>query len=163
MPAHMTEEMKNASREAPKAILSTVYIGFFTGLIFLISLSFCIGDIETTASTPTGVPLIQIFYDSTDSVVGSCVLSSLMTVIALASANGLMAAGSRSMYAFARDHGLPFSNVFSRVSSTKQIPIYAILLTAVLQMALNSIYFGTITGFNTLASLSTEGFCPSPA
>ncbi|KAI9723254.1 MAG: hypothetical protein M1812_001136 [Candelaria pacifica] len=157
-PAHMTEEMKNASKEAPKAILMTVYIGFITGFVFLITLSFCIGDIGTTALTLTGVPLIQIFYDSTNSVVGSCLLTSLITVITLVCSNGLMAAGSRSLYAFARDHGLPFSTLFSRVEPKKQVPIYAILLTGALQIALNSIYFGTITGFNTVISISTEGF-----
>ncbi|KAI9706424.1 MAG: hypothetical protein M1836_003429 [Candelina mexicana] len=157
-PAHMTEETKNASKEAPKAILMTVYIGFITGFIFLITLCLCIGNIEKTALTPTGVPLIQIFYDSTNSVVGSCFLSSLVTVIVLVCSSGMIATGSRSVYAFARDHGLPFSNVFSRVEPKKQVPIYAILLTAASQVALNSIYLGTTNGFNTIISISTEGF-----
>lgn len=91
--AQMTEEMKNASREAPKAIVMAVYMGAITGFIFLISVCFCIGDISSTASSTTGVPLIQIFYDSTGSVVGSCFLSSLLVVIALVCANALLAEG----------------------------------------------------------------------
>jgi hypothetical protein len=39
------------------------------------------------------------------------------------------------------------------------VPIYGILLTFVIQIALNSIYFGTVTGFNTVVSIATEGFC----
>ena len=39
------------------------------------------------------------------------------------------------------------------------MPIYGILLTFVVQIALNSIYFGTVTGFNTVVSIATEGFC----
>ena len=154
----MTEEMKNASKEAPKAIIMSVYIGAITGFVFLISVCFCIGDISSTATSSTGVPLIQIFYDSTGSVVGTCFLSSLIVVIVLVCANALLAEGSRSLFAFARDHGLPFSNVFAKVESKRQVPVYAILLACLVQMALNSIYFGTLTGFNTVISIATEGF-----
>ncbi|CAF9928795.1 MAG: hypothetical protein ALECFALPRED_004143 [Alectoria fallacina] len=157
-PAHMCEEMLNASREAPKAIIMSVYIGAVTGFIFLISVCFCIGDISSTASSTTGVPLIQIFYDSTGSVVGACFLSSLIVVIVLVCANALLAEGSRSLFAFARDNGLPFSSVFAKVESRRQVPVYAILLACAVQMALNSIYFGTLTGFNTVISIATEGF-----
>ncbi|KAL9121580.1 MAG: hypothetical protein Q9187_001859 [Circinaria calcarea] len=157
-PSHMTEEMLHASREAPKAIVMTVYIGAITGLVFLVSICFCIGDITTTAQSSTGVPLIQIFYDSTQSVVGACFLSSLVTVILLFSANLLITEGSRCLYAFARDHGLPFSRHFAKVEPRRQVPVNAILLTCAVQMALNAIYFGTLTGFNTVISIATEGF-----
>ena len=150
--------MKNASREAPKAIIMSVYVGAVTGFIFLISVCFCIGDITTTASTPTGVPLIQIFHDSTSSVVGTCCLSSLIVVIVIFCANALLAEGSRSLFAFARDRGLPFSSVFATVDQKRQVPVYAILLACGVQIALNSIYFGTLTGFNTVISIATEGF-----
>ena len=154
----LAEEMKNASREAPKAIVLSVYIGAITGFIFLISICFCIGDITSTAASTTGVPLIQIFYDSTGSVVGTCFLSSLIVVIVLVCANFLLAEGSRSLFAFARDHGLPFSKLFATVESKRQVPVYAILLACGVQVALNSIYFGTLTGFNTVISIATEGF-----
>jgi amino acid transporter len=157
-PAHMTEEMKNASDEAPKAIVMSVYLGAVTGFAFLISAFFCIGDLHATANTSTGVPLIEIFYNSTGSVTGSCVLASMVAVIALVCANSLMAEGSRSLYAFARDRGLPASKMWAKVDARKQVPIYAILLCGVVQMALNSIYLGTYTGFATVIAIATEGF-----
>ncbi|KAL9129580.1 MAG: hypothetical protein Q9217_002000 [Psora testacea] len=157
-PAHMTEELKNASREAPKAIIMSAYIGAVTGLVFLIVVCFCIGDVSSTTQSKTGVPLIQIFYDSTQSTVGTCFLSSLIVVIAIVGANAILAEGSRSLYAFARDHGLPFSSLVARVEPKRQVPIYAILLTCAVQVALNSIYFGTLTGFNTVISIATEGY-----
>lgn len=153
--------MLNASREAPKAIVMSVYIGAITGFIFLISVCFCIGDITTTAESTTGVPLIEIFYNSTQSVVGACFLTSTLVVIVLICANGLLAEASRSLYAFARDKGLPFSSTIAKVDPKRQVPVYAILLACVVQMALNSIYFGTLTGFNTVISIGTEGFCTS--
>ena len=136
-----------------------VYIGFFTGFVFLIALAFCMGDYESTALSPTGVPVIEIFFNSTRSVAGASTLASSIIVIGIFCANSLMAEGSRAVYAFARDQGLPCSGLLSKVSPQKQVPIYAILLTAVVQMAFNSIYFGTVTGFSTIISISTQGFC----
>jgi choline transport protein len=157
-PVHMTEEMKNASREAPKAIVMSVYLGAVTGFVFLISAFFCIGDLQATATTSTGVPLIEIFYNSTGSVSGSCVLASTISIIVLVCANSLMAEGSRSLYAFARDRGLPASKIWAKVDGRKQVRIYSILLCAVVQMALNLIYFGAYTGFATVIAIATEGF-----
>jgi choline transport protein len=154
----MTEELKDASKQAPRAMVLSVYIGAITGFVFLIAVCFCIGDITTVADTPTLVPLIQIFFDSTNSNVGSCILASLIVIIDVACANALLAEGSRSLYAFARDHGLPFSSIISKVEPKHQVPVAAILLGTVVQMAFNSIYFGTVTGFNTVIAIATEGF-----
>ncbi|KAH7361173.1 GABA permease [Pyrenochaeta sp. MPI-SDFR-AT-0127] len=156
-PSHMTEEIKNARKQAPRAIIMSVYIGFFTGFIWLIALCFCIGDLETTGTTATGVPVIEIIFNSTGSVAGASTLASMIAIIALVSANSLMAEGSRAVYAFARDNGLPYSDLLSKVSS-RSVPMNAIILTAVVQMAFNSIYFGTTTGFNTIIAIATQGF-----
>lgn len=157
-PAHMTEELKDAGKEAPRAMVLSVYIGAVTGFVFLIAACFCITDIDGVANTPTLVPLIQIYYDSTNSVVGSCFLASLIVIVDIGCANALLAEGSRSLYAFARDRGLPFSSIISKVESKHHVPVVAILLGTVIQMAFNSIYFGTVTGFNTVIAIATQGF-----
>ncbi|KAH7348665.1 amino acid transporter-like protein [Rhexocercosporidium sp. MPI-PUGE-AT-0058] len=157
-PAHMTEEIKDASKQAPRAIVLSVYLGAVTGFIFLIAVCFCIGDIDTVASTPTLVPLIQIYFDSTQSNIGSCFLASLMVIIDIGAANGLLAEGARALYAFARDEGLPFSSFIRRVEPKHRMPVVAIALGALIQMAFCSIYFGTVTGFNTVIAIGTEGF-----
>ncbi|KAI7526194.1 putative GABA permease, partial [Hortaea werneckii] len=162
-PAHMTEELKNARKEAPRAIIYSVVIGAVTGFVFLIAACYCIGDIETTAATTTGVPIVQIFLDSTASRAGASCLTVLLIVIGMGASNALTAEGGRAVYAFARDHGLPFSGILSRVEKKKQIPVYALCLTVLVQIALNSIYFGTVTGFETVVSIATEGFYVSYA
>lgn len=142
----MTEEMKDASKDAPRAMVWSVYIGSITGFIFLLAVCFCIGDINTVANTSTLVPLIQIYFDSTDSHIAACVLASLIVVINFGAANALLADTSRSLYAFARDKGLPFSGFISIVEERHRVPVVAILLAGVVQMAFNSISFGTVTG-----------------
>ena len=160
-PSHMTEEMKHPSRDAPKSIILAVVIGAVTGFGFLLTLCFCMGDIEATANTSTGVPVIAVFYHSTNSKAGTCVLASLITVVVIVASVSLVAEGSRSVYAFARDHGLPFSGLLSKVEPKKKVPVYAIILTTVVQLALNAIYFGTETGFDTIITLASTGFCES--
>ena len=157
----MTEELRNARRDAPRAIVLAVWIGAVTGFVFLITLCFCIGDISATAASPTGVPVIQIIYDSTNSLAGTSCLTTLFIVIDVFCAIALTAEGGRAVYAFARDRGLPFSDVWARVEPRKQIPVAAICLVVVVQIALNSIYFGSYTGFETVISIATEGFCES--
>ncbi|KAJ5239911.1 hypothetical protein N7468_004530 [Penicillium chermesinum] len=157
-PAHMTEEMTSASKEAPKAIILAVALGAVTGFIFLLALCFCIGDINETANSATGVPVIQIIYDSTGNKAATVILSCLITVIVIVAGNNLIAEGSRSVYAFARDNGLPFSKVFSKVDEKSKVPVNAVLLTLAVQLALDAIDFGTTTGFETVISIATEGF-----
>ncbi|KAI5460940.1 putative GABA permease [Mariannaea sp. PMI_226] len=162
-PAHMTEEMQNASRDAPKAIIAAVGLGSITGFMFLIAAFFCITDIDRVANSPTGVPFIEILYDSTGSVAATCVLSSMIIVILLFCANSIMAEASRALWAFARDQGLPASKTISKVHNKLQVPVAAILICMLIQALLNSIYIGTYTGFNTVISIAAEGFYVSYA
>ncbi|KAI0150165.1 putative GABA permease [Xylariaceae sp. FL1272] len=157
-PAHMVEEMRNPTRDAPVAIVSSVILGGVTGFVFLVACFFCVGDYDSVVSTSTGSPVIQILYNSTESKAGTCILATLITTICLFAANSLMAETSRSIYAFSRDHGLPFSKTFSKIHAKFQVPVAGILLAMVCQAILNTIYVGSYTGFNTVASIATEGF-----
>ncbi|EPQ62579.1 Bgt-4679 [Blumeria graminis f. sp. tritici] len=157
-PAHMCEELKDSSIQAPRAMVLSVYVGAVTGFIFLISVCFCIGDINAIAQTSTLVPLIQIYFDSTKSTVAACTLASMISIINLGAANALLAEGARCLYALARDAGLPFSSQISIIEQKHQTPIVAILLGTIVQMLFNSIYFGTVTGFNTVIAIATQGF-----
>ncbi|KAE9369601.1 amino acid transporter [Stipitochalara longipes BDJ] len=156
--AHMTEEMKDARKDAPKAIIWAVWIGAITGFIFLVAVCFCIVDIDAAASTPTGVPIFEIFESATRSFAAGMVLSVQISIISLVSLAFLCAQSSRLAFAFARDGGLPFSKFFSKVDAKSQVPINAICLVVAINMALMSIYFGSVTGFNTILAISTEGF-----
>ncbi|KAJ8606237.1 hypothetical protein MRB53_041109 [Persea americana] len=156
--AHMTEEMRNARKDAPRAIICSVWIGAFSGFIFLIAAFFCIRNLDAIDTTTTGVPLIAIFQQATGSVGGAIGLTVLITIIALVSLCFLMAQSSRVIFSFARDHGLPLSSYISRVHPTLHVPHFSILTVLVVNMALMAIYFGSVTGFNTVLAFSTEGF-----
>jgi len=154
--------MRDASKHAPRAIVLPIYVCAITGFIFPIAVCFCIGDIKAIAFTTTSIFLIQIYFDSTNSLVASCILATLIVIIDFACANALLAEGSRSLYAFARDRGLPFSGSISKIEKKHQVPVVSILLSTVIQMAFNSIYFGTATGFNIVIATSSPKAFTSP-
>lgn len=154
----MAEEMHNPAVDAPRAMITTVIVGGITGWIFLISVLFCVGDIENVLGTATGVPFVQIWYDSTHSDAAIIILGLFQIICASLAALMLLTEGSRTVHAFARDHGLPFSNTWSKVSPTLNVPVNAILLSVAVQCVLCTIYFGTATGFYALTSVATIGF-----
>jgi choline transport protein len=96
-PAHMTEEINDARKIAPKAIILSVALGAVTGFVFLIAACFCMGSIDGVAESATGSPIVQIFYDSTQSVAGATCLTFLMVTIQFFSAISLLAEGGRAV------------------------------------------------------------------
>lgn len=96
-PAHMTEEINDARKVAPKAIVLSVGLGAVTGFAFLIAACFCMGSIDSVAESATGSPIVQIFYDSTQSVAGASCLTFLMIMIQFFSAISLLAEGGRAV------------------------------------------------------------------
>lgn len=51
---HLAEECKDAAVVVPRALMSTVVIGFITSLIFSIVMMYCTSDLEAVVSTATG-------------------------------------------------------------------------------------------------------------
>ena len=51
---HLAEECKNPGVIVPRALMSTVSIGFITSFIFAIVMMYCTSDLEAVVSTATG-------------------------------------------------------------------------------------------------------------
>lgn len=51
---HLAEECKNPAMVVPRALMSTVFIGFITSFIFAIIMMYCTSNLEAVVSTPTG-------------------------------------------------------------------------------------------------------------
>jgi choline transport protein len=57
-----------------------------------------------------------VFLNATGSVAGANGLTIMMLIISIFACVAVMATNSRQLFAFARDGGIPFSKVFSKVS-----------------------------------------------
>ncbi|KAI8665183.1 hypothetical protein NCS56_00953400 [Fusarium sp. Ph1] len=155
---HLSEEMERAETGVPRAMVGSILINGTLGFGFLIALLFCMGDITSALNTPTGFPIIQIFYNITGSTAAATALTSAVTVMAALSTVPLITSAARLMWAFARDQGkftgLPFSTHLSKIDRKRQIPTIAILTTTVLLMLLGLINIGSTTAFNAVLSLA---------
>src|ERR1700730_16139418 len=122
---------------------------------FMVAVMFCIGDISAVTTTPTGLPIIEVYWEATKSVHATNLLVVMMALILFISLFNIFASVSRLTWAFARDNGLPFSKTFSYVHPTLNIPINALLLVGAICCLLALINIGSSTAFNALISLPT--------
>ncbi len=82
---------------------------------FMVCLMFTTGDIDQVANSKTGLPIIEVYYQATQSKHGTNILVVMMAIVLFISLFNIFASVSRLTWAFARDNGLPFSHLFSRV------------------------------------------------
>jgi choline transport protein len=114
--AHMAEEVRDAAHVIPRAMMWTWLGNGLLGWIMAITFCYCVGDTLSVLASPLGTPFVQVFLDTTGSVGGATGLTVMMLIIAIFACVAVMATNSRQLFAFARDNGVPFSNVFSKVS-----------------------------------------------
>jgi choline transport protein len=114
--AHMAEEVRNAAHVIPRAMMWTWLGNGLLGWIMAITFCYCVGDTLSVLATPLGTPFIQVFLNATGSVAGANGLTIMMLIISIFACVAVMATNSRQLFAFARDGGIPFSKVFSKVS-----------------------------------------------
>ncbi|KAL3482413.1 amino acid/polyamine transporter I [Aspergillus californicus] len=154
---HMSEEIENARVVVPRSILLSVLINGMLGFGMLIALLFCLGDLDTALASPTGYPFMEIFRNGTGSVGGAAAMSAIVIVVCTCSSTGMMAATSRQFWSFSRDRGVPGWKLWSQVSPTTAIPVYAVILTTTVSMLLALIPMGSAVAFNQLCAMSISG------
>ncbi|KAM0475720.1 hypothetical protein ACHAP7_007217 [Fusarium lateritium] len=102
---HLSEEMEKAETGVPRAMVGSILINWPLGFAFLLVVLFFMGDISSALDTPTGFPIIQIFYNVTGSVTAATCLTGAITAMASLSTVPLITSAARVMWAFARDGG----------------------------------------------------------
>ncbi|KAK6214563.1 hypothetical protein LQW54_004284 [Pestalotiopsis sp. IQ-011] len=81
---HMAEEIPNASRNVPIAMVGSSVVNGLIGLAYCIILLYSTGPVDDLFTTPTGFPFMQIFYYATSSNAGATILSLTITLTAVA-------------------------------------------------------------------------------
>lgn len=155
--SHMAEEVDNAAVVVPTTMMWSMVVSGALCFGISIAILFCIGDVEKALSTPTGFPIIEIFFNATQSYAATNAMVSALIISMVFSSLGLMASASRLIWAFARDDGLPFPKYFSHVDSRFGIPVRAILWSALVIALLGLINLGSTTAFNAMVSLALLG------
>ncbi|KAG0290018.1 hypothetical protein BGZ97_006294 [Linnemannia gamsii] len=152
--AHMAEETQNASTGGPMGIIMAIVTASVVGWIFLVGMTFSIGNFETQIVHPAvGVALSQIFYDSC----GQGVAIFLILIILGAQffcGSALTLASSRMVYAFARDGALPWSKRLHKLNKEKS-PVAAVWFNIAFCFVLGLPYIWSETAYSAIVSVNT--------
>ncbi|KAJ4017450.1 hypothetical protein NW761_015003 [Fusarium oxysporum] len=158
---HMSEELHDASRTLPRSmIMTTLFNGSF-GWIMIITYCFCIGNLEEVITSPTCQPFMQVFYNSTQSFSSATAMASILVVMIAFSNLTMVSTSSPQLFAFARDHAVPFSAWFSDIPAGWDAPINAILTIFLISSLLSLINIGSAVALNSITSLATTGLLSS--
>lgn len=153
--AHMSEETRDAARSAPKGILYAIGAAAITGLVFMLSVNFCVQDFQRQIVETTMSPqMTQVFLDGVGfkwTVVFTVIIMGAMFF----SGSALTLGSSRMVYAFARDGAMPFSNWLSRINRSTQTPIYAVWANIIFAAVVGLLYIVNTTAFNAIVSINT--------
>ncbi|PHH91916.1 hypothetical protein CDD83_9783 [Cordyceps sp. RAO-2017] len=154
---HLAEELPDASRNVPLAMLGSVVINGLMGFAYCILLLFSASSLDRLTHTPTGFPFMQIYLDATKSRAGATVMSLMLVLVAAAATVASVTSTSRTLWAFARDRGTPYHEYLSHVHPKLQVPVRAIVLVLVPQLLLGLLYLGNDTAFNAALAMAIIG------
>jgi amino acid transporter len=156
--AHVAEETRNASVEAPKGIVRSVWVSIVAGSILLVSVTAAIQNYDTarTAADANGLPPAQIFLDALGERLGVtmvviCGVAQFFCGMASVTAN------SRMSYAFSRDNALPGSRLWARINPRTGTPTNSIWLCAALSFILTLPAIWNTTAFFAVTSVAVIG------
>ncbi|KAK7737482.1 hypothetical protein SLS53_006555 [Cytospora paraplurivora] len=158
---HMSEELRDASRHLPRSMVWTTICNGAMGWIMIITICFCVGDLDKVNSSATGYAFIQVFYNSTGSVASATAMSVFVIFVLVAAYLTCIATASRQLFAFARDKGMPFSPWLANVSPKWDLPLNSLVVTFFTTSLLALINIGSPTALNSITSLATNALLSS--
>jgi amino acid transporter len=156
--AHMAEETRDPRRRVPWGIVMSVAVSALVGYLLLLALVIAITDIPSVlhATDETGqqVPAVVAILAQSLGPRAGIAISAVATLAMWFCGLSCVTSSSRTIYAFARDNGLPLSGLWKRVSPTHGTPNAAVWATAALAF-LALVYSGA---YSVVTSISVVTF-----
>jgi amino acid transporter len=129
----VAEEVTDPTRQIPKAMILTILVGGVSGFLSYAGYVLAAPTAQLQAVIAgEDVDPIPTILESSLGTVGSKVFLVVTVVAFVSCVLSLQAAGSRLLYAFARDRMLPASGWLSHVSARHAVPTNALLVVCVL-------------------------------
>ena len=123
----VAEETPDASRQIPKAMRLTIYVGGAAALWICLGLVLAVPDIGAVLSGRDKEPVVTILK----SAMGDVGFRIVILVVLVSFVSGLLsleAAASRLLFAYARDEMIVGSALLKRMSSGRHVPANALLV-----------------------------------
>ena len=149
----MCEEVRQPATQVPKAMVATIVLNTLAGLVFLVPLVFVMPDQADLAALVSAQPTPVIIKSAIGSSGGTIALLLPLLVLALFCGIGCTTASSRCTWAFARDGAIPGARWWKQVNEKLDIPLNAMMMIMVVELALGLIYFGSSAAFNAFSGV----------
>ncbi|KAG9512590.1 amino acid transporter, partial [Aureobasidium melanogenum] len=154
--AHVSEEVKDAGKNVPRAMIWSYFLNGALGLVFLITYMFSVVDLSGAiddASNGSGYPYMYVFTKAF-SMPAFNTLSAIVIILIYAGTLSYNLSTSRQTWSFARDQGLPFSDWIAKVDPKLEVPINSVTATTAFTIILSLINIGSDAAFNAIVSLN---------
>jgi amino acid transporter len=129
----VAEEVADPTRRIPRAMILTILVGGVSGLVSYAGYVLAAPDLQGIVDGADADPIPSILENSLGTV-GSKVFLLITVTAFISCVLSLQAAGSRLLYAFARDRMLPASRWLSHVSEKHAVPTNSLLVVCVVPL-----------------------------
>lgn len=173
--SHIAEEVPQPGKKVPQTMCMTLLIGVLTSLPWTLAFMFSIQDLNKVRTS--ALPIMEVYLQTLRGSKGGAAFlttwllfvyfgayvyqkAKLPSRIRVTSTNracrciACTVTSGRMIWAFSRDHGLPFSNVFAKVHKGLEVPVNATIFTGIFCVLYGLIYIGSTTAFNSFIATS---------
>ena len=132
------EETIDASRQAPRGVLSSIWLSGLVGVVFLLAVILSLQDIPAAMEEGLGggFPIATTINDNLTFAIGPVSMGELYLVVILISVFvctlAIQGAATRMMFSMGRDRNLPLGRAWGHVSPTFKTPANAAVAVGVL-------------------------------
>lgn len=126
----VAEEVADPARQIPRAMILTIAVGGVSGFLSYAGYVLAAPDLRAIVAGEDADPIPSILESSLGTA-GSKVFLVVTVIAFLSCVLSLQAAGSRLLYAFARDRMLPASDWLAHVSAKHAVPTNALVVVCV--------------------------------
>lgn len=157
----LADEVKKPERDIPQGMSNAVLLSAFSGIIFLLPVMIILPDIKTLFTNHKVLPIVNIFTQSTHSMIVSVFLILSILGNLFFSGIGSITASSRSVYSFSRDHAIPYYNLwtFVKPESESKVPTNSILLSMAISYLLGILALFSTAAFNAFIGAAVLCLC----
>lgn len=155
--AHVAEETVMARLNSAWGVFLSVAVSFIVGFVMLIILTLHIPDglngIATTVDPANSPAVLYIVYSNFDNALFGHIIAVIIGVAMWLCGLSSVTSMSRMWFAFARDDGMPGSNLIKQIHPRWRTPVWSIIITCILAVLLTvySAVYSVIVAVSTTA------------